>query len=101
MKALEDRKLVFVCVQNSTSKQRKAAMRGIRKFKNDKRFADGTEIIKVNGTPVGDYLATLPLIRATGVRELQPYLRAPRLFRFPAGERAPSAFRRSTRPLST
>jgi hypothetical protein len=48
LKALDDRKLVFLCVQHAKSEQRKAAMRGVRKFKQHERFADGTEIVMVN-----------------------------------------------------
>ncbi|MCC1494532.1 S41 family peptidase [Cognatishimia sp. F0-27] len=53
----------------------------------------GTEILAVNGTPVREYLATLPLIEATGVAELQPYLRAPRLFSFSDGAEVSFTFR--------
>jgi hypothetical protein len=48
LKALEERKLVFLCVQNAKSEQRKAANRGVRQFKRDERFAEGTEIIRVD-----------------------------------------------------
>ena len=48
LKALEDGKLVFVCVQNANSKSRKQAMRGVRKFQRDPRFADDTEMITVD-----------------------------------------------------
>ena len=48
LKALEDGKLVFVCVQNSKSESRKPAMRGVRKFRRDPRFAHGTEMIIVD-----------------------------------------------------
>lgn len=56
-------------------------------------WTEGTEILEVNGVPVRDQLAALPLIQATGVEELQPYLRAPRLLRFPAGETVTFTFR--------
>jgi hypothetical protein len=48
LKALEQGKLVFVCVQNSKSEARKKAMRGVRQFKRDPRFAGGTETITVD-----------------------------------------------------
>jgi hypothetical protein len=50
LKALEDRKLVFLCVQNAKSEERQAALRGIREFKRNERFADDTEIIMVDPT---------------------------------------------------
>ena len=48
LKALEEGKLVFVCVQNAKSEARKKAMRGVRKFKRDPRFAGATETITVD-----------------------------------------------------
>ncbi|NDR56688.1 S41 family peptidase [Aliiruegeria sabulilitoris] len=59
----------------------------------DAGWTEGTEILEVNGTPVSEYLASLPLIEATGVAELQPYLRAPRLFSFPDGADVSFTFR--------
>ncbi|MEV8466639.1 S41 family peptidase [Fluviibacterium sp. DFM31] len=59
----------------------------------DAGWTEATEILEVNSTPVGEYLSSLPLIEATGVAELQPYLRAPRLFRFPDGADVTFTFR--------
>ncbi|OSQ42889.1 S41 family peptidase [Marivita geojedonensis] len=59
----------------------------------DSGWTEGTEILEVNGTPVSEYLSSLPLIEATGVAELQPYLRAPRLFSFPDGADVSFTFR--------
>ena len=51
----------------------------------DLGWTAGTRIIEIQGKSASDYLAALPLASATGVEELQPYLRAPRFFRFPMG----------------
>ena len=48
-------------------------------------WTKGTRILEVDGMPAGEYLASLPLTSATGVKELHPYLRAPRFFRYPEG----------------
>lgn len=48
LKALQERKLVFLCVQNDKTKQNDAAMRGVLNFKADARFAQATEIITVD-----------------------------------------------------
>jgi hypothetical protein len=48
MKPLQDGKLVFVCVQNEKTKSNEAAMRGVRDFKTDVRFASATEIVTLN-----------------------------------------------------
>ena len=48
MKQLQDAKLVFVCVQNDKTKSNDAAMRGVRDFKADARFASATEIVTLD-----------------------------------------------------
>jgi len=48
MKQLQDSKLVFVCIQNDKSNSNEAAMRGVRDFKADARFAGATEIVMLN-----------------------------------------------------
>jgi hypothetical protein len=48
LKGFQDRKLVFLCVKNAKTASGKAAMRGVRAFKRDERFAEGTEIIVVD-----------------------------------------------------
>ena len=50
MKHLQDRKLVFVCVQNDKTKSNDAAMQGVRDFKADARFASATEIVMLDPT---------------------------------------------------
>ncbi len=48
MKALQDRKLVFVCVQNATTTSNDVAMKGVDEFKADTRFAQFTEVVKTD-----------------------------------------------------
>lgn len=48
MKNLQDKRLVFVCVQNGKTKSNDLAMRGVRDFKADERFAGATEIVMVD-----------------------------------------------------
>lgn len=48
MKALQDRKLVLLCVQNQRTQFSQAALSGAQDFKADARFAKATEIVTVN-----------------------------------------------------
>ncbi|MBI4580089.1 MAG: hypothetical protein HY718_10335, partial [Planctomycetes bacterium] len=48
LKALQDRKLVFLCAQNGTTKSNDTAMKGVDEFKGDARFTQFTEIVKVD-----------------------------------------------------
>jgi hypothetical protein len=48
MKSLQDGKLVFVCVQNDKTKSNDTAMRGVRDFQSDARFASATEIVTLD-----------------------------------------------------
>lgn len=48
MKHLQDNRLVFVCVQNGKTKSNDAAMKGVRDFKADARFASATEIVMLD-----------------------------------------------------
>ena len=48
MKALQERKLVFLCVQNDDTKLNEAALNGVRAFRDDDRFAAATEIVMVD-----------------------------------------------------
>ena len=50
LKALQERKLVFVCLQNGQTKANEAAMKGVNEFRADPQFADATEIVKVDPT---------------------------------------------------
>ena len=48
LKPLQEGKLVFLCVQNKTTKSNDAAMKGVNDFKADDRFAKFTEIIAID-----------------------------------------------------
>jgi hypothetical protein len=48
MKALQDRKLVLLCVQNQQTQFSQAALRGAQSFKADARFAQATEVVMIN-----------------------------------------------------
>lgn len=48
LKAFQDRKLAFLCIQNSKTKFSKEAMQGVREFARDERFAEDTEIIVID-----------------------------------------------------
>lgn len=45
MKALQDGKLVFLCVQNDTTKSNVEALQGVTEFKSDERYASATEVV--------------------------------------------------------
>lgn len=48
LKALQDRKVVLLCVQNKATKSNEAAMKGVNEFKADAQFASFTEIVRVD-----------------------------------------------------
>ena len=48
MKSLQDGKLVFLCVQNANTEFNDEAMQGVGDFKADSRFAEATEIIRLD-----------------------------------------------------
>jgi hypothetical protein len=48
LKALQERKLTFICLQNANTKANDAAMKGVNDFKADPQFAEGTELVKVD-----------------------------------------------------
>jgi SAM-dependent methyltransferase len=48
LKALQERKLVFVCLQNGQTKANEAAMKGVNEFRADPQFAAAAEIVKVD-----------------------------------------------------
>jgi hypothetical protein len=54
LKALQERKLVLVCVQNGSTKSNDAALRGVNDFKADARFAKVTEIVKIDPTAAAE-----------------------------------------------
>ncbi len=47
-KALQDGRLVFLCVQNQTTKDNEAALKGVRDFQADQRFSKFTDIVMLN-----------------------------------------------------
>jgi hypothetical protein len=63
MKALQDGKLVFLCVQNSTTNSKDNAFNGVRDFKADERFAKYTEVIMLDpsDTAESSFLADLKI----------------------------------------
>jgi hypothetical protein len=48
MKALQDNKLVLLCVQNGATKSNSEAARGVREFKADTRYSKATEIVMLD-----------------------------------------------------
>lgn len=48
LKGLQDRKLVFICIQNEKTKNNEAAMKGVRAFQKDRRFSEATEVLKLD-----------------------------------------------------
>jgi hypothetical protein len=48
LKALQDKRLVLVCLQNGRTEANDAAMKGVNEFKADAQFAGMTEIVKVD-----------------------------------------------------
>jgi len=50
LKALQERKLVLLCIQNGATKLNKEAMQGVQDFKADARFAAATEVVTLNPT---------------------------------------------------
>jgi len=54
LKALQDRKLAFLCVQNGTTKHNAEAMLGVREFAGDPQYAKTTEIITIDPTDAAE-----------------------------------------------
>ena len=48
MKALQDGKLVFLCVQNGSTKSNDEALKGVNEFTADTRYASATEVVMVD-----------------------------------------------------
>lgn len=48
LKALQDRKLVLLCIQNSNSAESESAMVGVHDFVADSRFSKGTEVVVID-----------------------------------------------------
>jgi hypothetical protein len=54
LKALQDRKMAFLCVQNGTTQHNSEAMRGVKEFAADAQYAKTTEIIIVDPTDAAE-----------------------------------------------
>jgi hypothetical protein len=50
MKALQEKKLVLLCVQNGKTKHNKEATKGVNEFKADKRFAKVSQVVNIDPT---------------------------------------------------
>lgn len=48
LKALQERKLVLLCLQNEQTLNNEDALRGVTDFKSDPRFTNATEIVVIN-----------------------------------------------------
>ncbi len=48
LKALQDRKLVFLCLQNDQTSDNHTALKGIMDFKADSRFGNASEVVIIN-----------------------------------------------------
>jgi len=48
LKAVQEGRLVLVCLQNAQTKDNDAAMTGVKEIKADEQFSDWTEVIKVD-----------------------------------------------------
>jgi len=68
LKSLQDRKLVFLCVQNQATKSNAAATAGVRDFKADSRFSQATEIVTLDPTDKAEtkFLGQLQIDPKTG-----------------------------------
>ncbi len=52
LKALQEKKLALICLQNSQTKENEAALKAVNEFKADTRFKNGTEIIMIDPSDV-------------------------------------------------
>jgi hypothetical protein len=54
LKALQDRKMAFLCVQNGTTQHNAEALQGVRDFAADPQYAKTTEIITIDPTDTAE-----------------------------------------------
>lgn len=54
LKALQDRKMAFICVQSSTTRRNAEAMKGVKEFVANAQYAKTTEIIIVDPTDAAE-----------------------------------------------
>ena len=61
MKALQDGKLVFLCVQNKHTKSNEEAMQGVRQFRADPQYNPATEVVALDPSDAAEagFLKTL------------------------------------------
>lgn len=52
LKALQDKKLVFLCLQNEQTQGNETALQGIKDFKADSRFGSAAEIIMIDPSDI-------------------------------------------------
>lgn len=52
LKALQDKKLVFLCLQNEQTRGNEAALQGVKDFKADSRFGSAAEIVMINPSDI-------------------------------------------------
>lgn len=52
LKALQDRKLVLLCLQNNRTSHNEGALSGVKEFKEDSRFGNATEIVVIDPSDV-------------------------------------------------
>ncbi len=55
LKALQDKKLVFLCLQNEQTSGNEAALQGVKEFKADSRFGSATAIVMINPSDVQEH----------------------------------------------
>ena len=63
LKALQEKKIVFVCIQGKKTQLNKEAMQGVNEFKADARYAAYTTIVKVDPSDPAEknFLSTLKI----------------------------------------
>ncbi len=54
LKALQERKLVILCLQNTQTANNEAALKGVRDFQVDPRFVNATEIVVIDPSNVNE-----------------------------------------------
>lgn len=56
LKALQDKKLVFLCLQNEQTRGNDVALQGVKDFKADLRFGSAAEIIMINPSDIQEQI---------------------------------------------
>lgn len=55
LQALQDKKMVFVCLQNAHTKGNEAALQGVKDFHSDSRFGNATKIVVIDPTDTNEH----------------------------------------------